>query len=101
MLRGTGRPGDRHAPSAHDPVRVGACEDDRLDAAPTQQTEPLLCQGRQSVVAAMRTLLIDGYDSCTFNRFHLLGEVNGDEPIVVLNDELSWERSRRWPWTTS
>ncbi|HEY6692543.1 MAG TPA: aminodeoxychorismate synthase component I [Solirubrobacteraceae bacterium] len=39
----------------------------------------------------MRTLLIDNYDSFTFNLFHLLGEVNGDEPIVVRNDELSWQ----------
>jgi para-aminobenzoate synthetase len=39
----------------------------------------------------MRTLLIDNYDSFTFNLFHLLGEVNGSEPIVVRNDELSWE----------
>ena len=38
----------------------------------------------------MRTLLIDNYDSFTFNLFHLLGEVNGDEPIVMRNDELSW-----------
>ncbi len=39
----------------------------------------------------MRTLLIDNYDSFTFNLFHLLGEVNGDEPIVVRNDDLSWD----------
>jgi len=34
----------------------------------------------------MRTLLID-----TFNLFHLLGEVNGEGPIVVRNDELPWD----------
>src|SRR5918992_986505 len=45
----------------------------------------------QSLDAPMRTLLIDNYDSFTFNLFHLLGEVNGEEPIVVRNDELSWE----------
>jgi para-aminobenzoate synthetase len=45
----------------------------------------------------MRTLLIDNYDSFTFNLFHLLGEVNGDEPIVVRNDELSWEELAALP----
>jgi para-aminobenzoate synthetase len=39
----------------------------------------------------VRTLLIDNYDSYTFNLFHLLGEVNGSEPVVVRNDELPWE----------
>jgi para-aminobenzoate synthetase len=39
----------------------------------------------------LRTLLIDNYDSYTFNLFHLLGEVNGSEPVVVRNDELPWE----------
>ena len=45
----------------------------------------------------MRTLLIDNYDSFTFNLFHLLGEVNGDEPIVVRNDELPWEELAAMP----
>ena len=45
----------------------------------------------------MRTLLIDNYDSFTFNLFHLLGEVNGDEPIVVRNDELPWEQLAALP----
>jgi para-aminobenzoate synthetase len=39
----------------------------------------------------LRTLLIDNYDSYTFNLFHLLGEVNDSEPVVVRNDELPWE----------
>src|SRR3954467_2965945 len=44
----------------------------------------------------MFTLLIDNYDSYTFNLFHLIGEVNGDEPVVVRNDELSWEELARF-----
>ena len=43
------------------------------------------------VMASMRTLLIDNHDSFTFNLFHLLGEVNGEEPLVVRNDACSWE----------
>src|SRR5918998_5012631 len=46
---------------------------------------------------AMRTLLIDNYDSFSFNLFHLLGEVNGEEPIVVRNDELPWEELAALP----
>jgi anthranilate synthase/aminodeoxychorismate synthase-like glutamine amidotransferase len=45
----------------------------------------------------MRTLLIDNYDSFTFNLFHLLGEVNGAEPIVVRNDELPWDELAALP----
>jgi para-aminobenzoate synthetase len=39
----------------------------------------------------MLTLLIDNYDSYTFNLFHLIGEVNEEEPIVVRNDDLTLE----------
>ncbi|MCX4779703.1 aminodeoxychorismate synthase component I [Streptomyces sp. NBC_01264] len=38
----------------------------------------------------MRTLLIDNYDSFTYNLFHLLTEVNGTEPEVVRNDDPHW-----------
>lgn len=36
---------------------------------------------------AVRTLLIDNYDSFTYNLFHYLAEVNGREPEVVVNDD--------------
>jgi para-aminobenzoate synthetase len=39
----------------------------------------------------MRALLIDNYDSFTFNLFQLLAAVNGAEPVVVRNDEASWD----------
>ena len=38
----------------------------------------------------MKTLLIDNYDSYTFNLYQLLAEVNGEEPIVVRNDQYDW-----------
>jgi para-aminobenzoate synthetase len=38
----------------------------------------------------LKTLLIDNYDSFTYNLFQLLAEVNGEEPLVVRNDEASW-----------
>ncbi len=39
----------------------------------------------------MKTLLIDNYDSYTFNLFQLLAEVNGEIPLVIRNDQLSWK----------
>jgi len=43
----------------------------------------------------MRSLLIDNYDSFTWNLFQLLAEVNGSEPMVVRNDEMGWEELER------
>src|SRR5882757_8098616 len=46
----------------------------------------------------MATLLIDNYDSYTFNLYQLIARVAGEEPVVVRNDELPWERLARHPW---
>ena len=38
----------------------------------------------------MKTLIIDNYDSYTYNLFQLISEVNGDEAVVVRNDAATW-----------
>ncbi|HEV7528275.1 MAG TPA: aminodeoxychorismate synthase component I [Solirubrobacteraceae bacterium] len=43
----------------------------------------------------MSTLLVDNYDSYTYNVFHLLAAVTGEEPLVVHNDEISWKALSR------
>jgi len=44
----------------------------------------------------MRTLLVDNHDSYTYNVFHLLASVSGEQPIVVDNDAVSWRALSRW-----
>ncbi|XP_073006000.1 probable aminodeoxychorismate synthase, chloroplastic isoform X1 [Typha latifolia] len=39
----------------------------------------------------VRTLLIDNYDSYTYNIYQELSVVNGVPPVVVQNDEWTWE----------
>jgi len=49
--------------------------------------------GHRGIVATsgrLKTLLIDNYDSFTYNLFQLLAEANGEQPLVVRNDEASW-----------
>lgn len=40
----------------------------------------------------MRTLLIDNYDSYSYNLFQLIAEANGVEPVVVANDVAGVDR---------
>jgi para-aminobenzoate synthetase len=44
----------------------------------------------------MNTLLVDNYDSYTYNVFQLLAGVTGEEPIVIQNDTVSWGALSRW-----
>jgi len=44
----------------------------------------------------MTTLLVDNYDSYTYNVFQLLAAACGEEPIVVQNDMVSWKALSRW-----
>eukprot|EP00250_Pteridium_aquilinum_P020139 c24719_g1_i1 orf=196-3204(-) len=43
----------------------------------------------------IRTLLIDNYDSYTYNLYQLLTVINGAPPKVIKNDEFSWEDLRK------
>eukprot|EP00252_Welwitschia_mirabilis_P000023 TRINITY_DN10017_c0_g1_i1.p1 TRINITY_DN10017_c0_g1~~TRINITY_DN10017_c0_g1_i1.p1 ORF type:complete len:525 (+),score=96.63 TRINITY_DN10017_c0_g1_i1:200-1774(+) len=57
-----------------------------------EATERARQNKKQSTMNSVRTLLIDNYDSYTYNIFQLLAIVNGVDPTVVTNDELTWEQ---------
>lgn len=39
----------------------------------------------------MRSLIIDNYDSFTYNIYQLLAEVNSKKPTIITNNQLSWQ----------
>ena len=43
----------------------------------------------------MRSLIIDNYDSFTYNLVHAVAEITGCAPIVVRNDEKTWDEVER------
>ncbi|GFN32194.1 aminodeoxychorismate synthase component I [Paenibacillus xylaniclasticus] len=43
----------------------------------------------------MKTLIIDNYDSYTYNLFQMVAVINGEEPTVVYNNAYDWNQLKR------
>src|SRR3954453_17487510 len=89
----TSRERARNPPSIRPTMRVTGANAQSCPRADNARSRRSACHPPVEPTTATRmlTLLIDNYDSYTFNLFHLIGEGNEEEPIVVRNDEGTWE----------
>ncbi len=46
----------------------------------------------------MLTLIIDNYDSYTFNLYQMIAEANGKLPLVIRNNEINWDELKNIPF---
>ncbi|PHJ26068.1 p-aminobenzoic acid synthase [Cystoisospora suis] len=67
-------------------LRIESAGASRTDAGPNDESEGF---------SFIRTLLIDNYDSYTYNVFQYLAAVNGVPPVVIRNDEFpTWQLAK-------
>jgi para-aminobenzoate synthetase len=64
----------------------------RIHAARYEYVSPTISMKEKRSKLPIRSLLIDNYDSYTYNLWQLLASVNGIPPLVIQNDQYSsWE----------
>ena len=60
-------------------------------STPSHHPPALLSPSRWAPWTGDRVLLVDNYDSYTYNLFHLIALVDGAPPVVIRNDEVAFE----------
>jgi len=66
-----------------------------------EATVVIACGGYQNggfASAAMKTLIIDNYDSFTYNLADLIADINQSAPLVVMNDAATWDELIKQPF---